>query len=145
MVRDSFRLEIGTNTETYLLPKQLIIHSETVKSTDIFPQLQVALSELLDILAGFGQDSSFTLKREENNYFKIWKMMPLFLLRLFFFLLCPFGNTNWFLIRHPKNNFYWLPECQPGQCIRHRSSPVLSWYNQCYSLGWPLTAEQSSC
>lgn len=48
---------------THLLSEQLVVDSETIERVDIFPQLQVALSELLDVLAGFGQDSSFTLKQ----------------------------------------------------------------------------------
>lgn len=81
-------VKIGATTETYLLSKQLVIHSETVESADIVPQLQVALPELLDVLAGFRQDSPFTLKREENNYFQLRKPMP------FFFWFCPFGKCK---------------------------------------------------
>lgn len=31
------------------------------------------------------------------------------------------------------------------ECESELNSPVLSWYSRCYSLGWPLTAAQSSC
>lgn len=50
--------------ERYLLSEQLIVHPDPVQGVDVFPQLQVALAELLDVLAGFGQDSSFTLKEK---------------------------------------------------------------------------------
>lgn len=47
--------------ETHLLPKQLVIDPESVQGVDVFSQLLVALAELLDVLACFGQDASFTL------------------------------------------------------------------------------------
>ena len=47
----------------YLLSEQLVINSEAIQSVDVLPQLQVALSELLDVLARFRQDSSFALKQ----------------------------------------------------------------------------------
>lgn len=51
--------------DTHLLPEQLVIDPEPVQGVDVFSQLEVALAELLDVLACFGQDPSFTL-REEN-------------------------------------------------------------------------------
>lgn len=56
----------------YLLSEQLVVDPEAVESAGVFPQLQVALSELLDVITGFGQDPSFTLKqntRELHNEF----------------------------------------------------------------------------
>lgn len=53
-----------TTLDSYLLSEQLIINSDSIQGGDIFPQLQVALAKLLDVLACFGQDSSFTLKEE---------------------------------------------------------------------------------
>lgn len=53
-----------TALDSYLLSEQLIINSDSIQGVDIFPQLQVALAKLLDVLACFGQDSSFTLKEE---------------------------------------------------------------------------------
>lgn len=50
--------------DTHLLPEQLVIDPESVQGVDVFSQLQVALAELLDVLACFGQDSSFTLGEE---------------------------------------------------------------------------------
>lgn len=47
--------------ETHLLPEQLVIDPESVQGVDVFSQLLVALAELLDVLACFGQDASFTL------------------------------------------------------------------------------------
>lgn len=54
----------GKRMQPYLLPKQLVIDSEAIERVDVFSQLQVALSELLDVLAGFGQDSPFTLEQK---------------------------------------------------------------------------------
>lgn len=52
---------------TYLLSEQLVVDPEPIQGADIFPQLQVALSQLFDVLAGFGQDSAFTLKRHQDG------------------------------------------------------------------------------
>lgn len=54
----------GATLDTHLLPEQLVIHPESLQGADVFSQLQVALAELLDVLACFGQDSSFTLGEE---------------------------------------------------------------------------------
>lgn len=50
--------------DTHLLPEQLVIDPEPVQGVDVFSQLQVALAELLDVFACFGQDPSFTLGEE---------------------------------------------------------------------------------
>lgn len=49
----------------HLLPEQLVIDPEPLQGADVFPQLQVALAQLLDVLARFGQDSSFTLGEDK--------------------------------------------------------------------------------
>lgn len=51
----------------YLLSEQLVIQPDPVQGADVFAQLQVALAELLDVLAGFGQDAPFTLKEREGG------------------------------------------------------------------------------
>lgn len=55
----------GATLDTHLLPEQLVVDPESVQGADVFSQLQVALAELLDVLACFGQDSSFTLGEEK--------------------------------------------------------------------------------
>lgn len=75
--------------QTYLLSKELVVNPETIKSTYVVRYLQVALSQFLDVLAGFGQDSSFTLKQKGGDcdyyviIFTLWKITMIFVKMMF--------------------------------------------------------------
>lgn len=50
-----------------LLSKHIIVQLQLVKALQLFRQPVVTLSKLLDIITGFGQNSTFTLQEKASK------------------------------------------------------------------------------
>lgn len=57
----------GRRWLSYLLPAQLVVHLDPLHLLQALLQPLVALPQLADVVARFGQDAAFTLEAQEGN------------------------------------------------------------------------------
>lgn len=50
----------------YLLPQDFIVHLQLVEPLQLLGQAEIALPQLLNVVAGFGKDPTFALQGEER-------------------------------------------------------------------------------
>lgn len=61
---------------SYLLPAQLVVHLDPLHLLQALLQPLVALPQLADVVARFGQDAAFTLEAQEGRC--KWELLSFF-------------------------------------------------------------------